>query len=61
MKLNNSYDVYDFIITLTRSRLQPVILRDWLPTVTVYLYSPMLASLVERLCRRDERKRELCC
>lgn len=48
-------------ITLTRSRLLPVILRDWLPTVTVYLYSPILASLVEKLWRRDDRRRELCC
>ena len=39
------------IRTLTRSRLVPVILMEWLPTVTVYLYSPRDASFVEKLCR----------
>lgn len=49
------------MITLTRSRLHPVIFKDWLPTVTVYLYSPILASLVEKLWRSELRKREFCC
>lgn len=44
------------IPTLTRSKLVPVILIDWLPTVTVYLYSPRDASFVEKLWRSADRR-----
>lgn len=37
---------------MTKSRLLPVILTEPLPVVTVYLYSPMFASLVLKLCIR---------
>jgi hypothetical protein len=45
-----------YVPTLTRSRLVPVILMDWLPTVTVYLYSPREASFVEKLWRSADRR-----
>lgn len=38
------------IITLTRSKLSPVILIVCPPVTTVYLYSPKLASFVLKLC-----------
>lgn len=37
-------------ITLTRSKLSPVILIVCPPVTTVYLYSPKLASFVLKLC-----------
>lgn len=40
------------VLTLTRSKLSPVILIVQPLAITVYLYSPILASFVLRLCIR---------
>lgn len=46
----------NYVLTLTSSRLEPVILRVSLSSVTVYLYSPIFASFVEKLCSKAERR-----
>lgn len=48
------------MLTLTKSKLSPVILIVQPPTTTVYLNSPILASLVLKLCMSVREARAEC-